>query len=56
MTRVSKQGRKRNVSRRRPKAPAQKTGPKKDALEFGFKPHANVQTDSSINRFIPKIG
>lgn len=56
MTRMSKQGKKRHVSRRRPSPPAQKTGPKKDALEYGYKAHANAQTDSSINRFIPKIG
>jgi hypothetical protein len=57
MTRVSKQGRKRNVSRRRPRPPGPKTGPKKDALEFGYKAHANVVlVEAATNRFIPKIG
>jgi len=56
MTRISKQGRRRNVSPRRPRVPGKKTGPKKDRLEFGFKPHENVVADSTLNRFIPKIG
>jgi hypothetical protein len=57
MTRVSKQGRKRNISPRRPKVAGKKTGPKKDMLEFGFKPHENaVAVESATNRFIPKIG
>lgn len=57
MTRVSKQGRRRAVSPRKPRLPGKKTGPKKDALEFGFKVHANtVLADSAPNRFIPKIG
>jgi len=57
MTRISKQGRRRAVSRRRPRAPGIKTGSKKDALEFGFKPHENlVIAESTPNRFIPKIG
>ena len=57
MTRVSKQGRKRHTSPRKPKLAGPKTGPKKDALESGFKPHANALPGSSTsNRFIPKIG
>jgi hypothetical protein len=57
MTRVSKQGRKRNVSPRAPRIGGKKTGAKKDALEFGYKIHANtVVADSTPNRFIPKIG
>ena len=57
MTRISKQGRIRNISRRRPKVAGPKTGPKKDALEFGFKPHANaISAESTLNRFIPKVG
>lgn len=58
MTRISKQGRKRNISRRRPRPPGPKTGPKKDNLEFGYRAHANVAivADSITNRFIPKIG
>jgi hypothetical protein len=57
MTRMSKQGKIRHLSPRRPRVAGPKTGPKKDALEHGFKPHANaVLVDSTPNRFIPKIG
>lgn len=57
MTRISKQGKIRNSSPRRPRLGGPKTGPKKDALEFGYKPHANaLAADSTTNRFIPKIG
>jgi hypothetical protein len=57
MTRISKQGRRRNISPRRPRLSGAKTGPKKDALEFGFKNHENaVVADSTPTRFIPKIG
>lgn len=57
MTRISKQGRERNVSRKRPKVSFKKTGSKKDALELGYKPHLNAYTGATTpNRFIPKIG
>lgn len=57
MTRISKQGKDRHVSPRRPRHPSPKTGPKRDALEFGYKPHENaVNGASTPNRFIPKIG
>jgi hypothetical protein len=58
MTRVSKQGRRRHVSPRRPRAPSPKTGSKKDALESGYKPHENALSRGMEieNRFIPKIG
>lgn len=57
MTRISKQGRKRAVSPRKPRPAGPKTGPKKDALPFGFKMHENtVIADATPNRFIPKIG
>jgi hypothetical protein len=57
MTRISKQGRRRAVSPRKPKLAGPKTGPKKDALEFGYKAHENtVIADTTPNRFIPKIG
>jgi len=56
MVRISKQGKKRAVSHRRPAPPAKKTGPKKDALPQGFKPHANaIEGDLSQALFIPKI-
>lgn len=57
MTRMSKQGRKRHISPRRPRSPSSKTGPKKDNLDSGYKVHANaIVAESTINRFIPKIG
>lgn len=57
MTRISKQGKKRNVSRRRPTLPGAKTGPKRDNLELGYKAHPNaVVAEATPNRFIPKIG
>lgn len=57
MTRMSKQGKRRHTSPRKPRLGGPKTGPKRDALEFGFKPHANaLVADAPLNRFIPKIG
>ena len=57
MTRMSKQGKKRHVSPRRPRPPSQKTGAKKDNLEQGFKVHENSAPAALANsRFIPKIG
>lgn len=56
MVRISKQAKKRAVSRRRPSPPAKKTGPKNDALPQGFKLHANaIQGDLGQASFIPKI-
>ncbi len=56
MVRLSKQERKRSVSRRRPRPPAAKTGPKKDQLTAGFKAHANAADgDLATKTFIPKI-
>ena len=52
MTRMSKQGERRNKSPRKSKFPAEKTGPKKDNLPAGFKEHANAL--ESQNTFIPK--
>lgn len=54
MTRMSKQGERRAVSHRRRRPIAQKTGPKKDQLEFGYKVHVNG-LDNQLNRFIPKV-
>ena len=53
MTRVSKQGRRRNMSPRRPRLGGVKTGPKKDQLEHGYRIHKNALTEESTNRFIP---
>ncbi len=56
MTRTSKQEERRAVSRRRPRRPSTKTGPKKDQLPLGFKEHANVlESEHANNCFIPKI-
>ena len=56
MVRISKQGKIRSVSRRRPKPPAKKTGPKKDKLAAGFREHPNaVVGNLAQNLFIPKI-
>lgn len=52
MTRMSKQGERRNQSPRKCKYPAAKTGPKKDNLPTGFKEHFNAL--ESQNTFIPK--
>ena len=56
MVRISKQAERRSVSRRRTRAPAKKTGVKKDALPLGFKPHANALEGAlAATAFIPKI-
>jgi hypothetical protein len=56
MVRISKQAERRSVSRKRTKAPAKKTGPKKDALPQGFKPHANaIGGDLAACAFIPQV-
>jgi hypothetical protein len=56
MVRISKQAQKRAVSHRRPSPPAKKTGPKKDNLPQGYKPHANaIEGNLAQNSFIPKI-
>lgn len=53
MTRMSKQGKRRNMSPRKPRLGGVKTGPKKDHLEHGFKPHTNALKTETSNRFIP---
>jgi hypothetical protein len=56
MTRTSKQGRLRRISKRRPAPPSLKTGPKKNNLPLGFKPHENaILTEETAQRFFPKI-
>ena len=56
MVRYSKQSKIRAVSKRRPAPPAVKTGPVKDALELGYKLHANaISGDTTQSKFIPKI-
>lgn len=56
MTRRSKQERRRAVSFRKPRYPAEKTGPKKDQLEHGHKVHLNaLEEGMSLGRFIPKM-
>ncbi|MCB1149454.1 MAG: hypothetical protein KDK48_04750 [Chlamydiia bacterium] len=56
MTRMSKQGKRRNTSPRRPNIAGQKTGSKKDALPKGYKVIENaVEGELSKTSFIPKI-
>ena len=56
MVRLSKQTRRRQRSHKRPKAPAQKTGPLKETLAGGFKLHENaIQGELARAIFVPKI-
>ncbi len=56
MTRMSKQGERRNRFPRKHRAPSAKTGPKQDNIPGGFKIHANaVEGELSTHVFIPKI-
>ena len=56
MVRISKQAERRAKCPHRPRPPAVKTGPKKDALPQGFKPVANAIVDAALTQklFIPK--
>ena len=56
MTRMSKQGKRRNQSPRRPKLAGVKTGPKKDNLANGYKEHANALEGNTVSAvFVGKI-
>lgn len=56
MTRMSKQGERRNRFPRKHRAPSAKTGPKQDNLPEGYKAHPNaVEGDLAKKIFIPKI-
>lgn len=56
MVRMSKQGERRSRFPRRTRAPSLKTGPLKDQLPQGFKPHSNaVEGDLAVAVFISKI-
>lgn len=56
MTRISRQGKIRNMSPRKPKAPHPKTGSLKDNLPKGYKEHENsLEGDVAMKLFIPKI-
>ena len=56
MVRISKQGERRSRCPRRCRAPSPKTGPLKDKLAQGFKPHENaVAGDYAKLAFFPKI-
>jgi hypothetical protein len=56
MVRLSKKTRDRSVCPRRPRKPAKKTGPLKDALSAGFKAHSNaLNGQEAANAFIPKL-
>lgn len=54
MTRMSKQGERRATSPRKRKKPSPKTGPLKDNLPDGYKPHVNA-LEGNMTLFIPKI-
>ena len=56
MVRISKQEERRNRCPKKRRAPAPKTGPKKDNLTVGYKPHANsLEGNVAETFFIPKI-
>lgn len=56
MTRMSKQGERRNRFPRKNRAPSAKTGSLKDNLPNGFKAHPNaLEGDLATMVFIPKI-
>jgi hypothetical protein len=56
MVRISKQEERRSKSPKKHKAPAKKTGPKKDNLTVGYKEHANSLTGTQAQSFfIPRI-
>lgn len=56
MTRMSKQGERRNVSYKRPKVGGKKTGPKKDNLKMGFKDQVNSLKDAiATQAYIGKV-
>ena len=57
MTRTSKQEeRRQRFPRKNKHAIYEKTGPKKDNLNLGFKEHANaLEKDAAKSAFIPKI-
>lgn len=56
MVRRSKVERMRSVTRKRPSAPAVKTGPQKENIPHGFKHHENALTgERATLAFIPKI-
>lgn len=56
MTRISRQGKIRGMSPRKPRAPQPKTGALKDNLSKGYKEHANsLEGDVAMKLFIPKI-
>ena len=56
MTRISKQNQRRNQNpkKRKPRL-FNKTGPKKDNLQKGYKEHVNALNENSMNIFIAKI-
>lgn len=57
MTRMSKQGKRRNQSPRKRHFDRNPTGPKKDNLPLGFKEHVNaVEGELAAKCYIPKIG
>ena len=56
MTRMSKQGKRRNQSPRRHRPASPKSGSKKDKLELGYKEHFNaISSEENKTAFIGRI-
>jgi len=56
MVRISKKSERRAQFPRKRQAPSPKTGPKKDALEKGYKVHVNaLEGELAHNAYIPKV-
>jgi hypothetical protein len=56
MVRISKQAERRSRFPRKHRKPSVKTGPLKDNLPEGYKPHANaIEGNIAAMAFIPKI-
>ncbi len=56
MVRISKQEERRMKCPRKRRSPSPKTGPKKDALEYGYRVHVNALPESeNVRVFISKV-
>lgn len=56
MVRISKQSERRQASPKKHKKPSAKTGPLKDNLSQGYKPHSNaLDGELAKSAFIPKM-
>jgi hypothetical protein len=56
MVRIAKKAERRAQFPRKTRKPSEKTGPLKDNLKAGFKPHANsLEGDVAVSMYISKI-